>query len=88
MRALRRDPIVDRQSSEQRKKNEDQGRDRRKSAGRDERDPRLIAESGKLIDPGETHDLPPWVSMMSYRFCGRIFVLPHLPQNTALHAFV
>ena len=57
--AQRGDPPVDRQGAEQGQGDEDERRERRQDAGREERDARLVAERREVVDPGEAHDLPP-----------------------------
>ena len=58
-RAFAGDAPVDREGPEQGQQHQDERGERREDAGRQRRDPRLVAEGGEVVDPGQTHDLPP-----------------------------
>ena len=61
---LLRDTFVDRKRSKKRKKNQNQRGDRRKRTRRERGDSRLVTQSRKIIDPGQTHDLPPAMAVV------------------------
>ncbi len=50
---------IDRQRAQQRHQHENDGRNRRHGARRQQRDARLVAERGKVVDPGQPDDFPP-----------------------------
>ncbi len=59
VRARFGDAVVHRQRAEERQQHEHERGERRQQPGRDERDARLIRESGEVVDAGEAHDPPP-----------------------------
>ena len=65
VRALGRHPAVDRQRAEQREQHQDERRERAEQPGGEERDARLVPEGGEVVDPGQAHDLPPGVRLVS-----------------------
>ena len=67
VRAVLGDLVVDRKRHEQRHENQDHGRDRRKEARGEKRDAGLVTEGREIIDPGQAHDLPPFVSRVPDR---------------------
>ena len=59
VRAQRRHAPVHRQRAEERESDEDNRREWREIAGREERDARLVAQGREVVDASEAHDLPP-----------------------------
>ena len=59
VRAQLRHAPVHRERAEERQQHQDQRRQRREHAGRQERDAGLISERREVVHAGEAHDLPP-----------------------------
>jgi hypothetical protein len=59
VRALGRDPAVDREGPEHGQQDQQDGRDRRQHPGGQGGDARLVAEGGEVVHPGQAHHLPP-----------------------------
>jgi hypothetical protein len=55
---------IHRQRPQESQSHEHQGGDRRKHAGRQRRDARLVAEGREVVDPRQAHHLPPSMALM------------------------
>jgi len=85
VRALARHAPVHRQRAEQGDQHQHQRGERRERPGGQRRDPRLVAERGEVIDPGEAHHLPPGVRMRGVRLLVGGIHLLDLPLQQPAH---